>query len=156
METDVQTFFSQTLLQKKTVLLGCKQFSILCEILWWRLHLTMLPLLTDCWLEEFSCYICQIDLWSWSYTVHIRCTWPATACLRNKPTDHINKFTFFILLHKKRVAINELLVGSNDMRQVLLFTCIVYMQYALVIDDRPSRVSPFSFCMCVRAGPCVW
>lgn len=113
------------------------------------------------WLTVFSCYICQIDLWSWSCTVHIRCTWPATACLRNKPTYHSHKFTSVILLNKKKKkkksgAINELLVDSNDRSQVLLFTCIVYVQY----NDRPSRVSPFSLCMCVRtlhkAGPCVW
>lgn len=54
------------------------------------------------WLTVFSCYICQIDLWSWSCTVHIRCTWPATACLRNKPTYHSHKFTSFILLNKKK------------------------------------------------------
>lgn len=49
----------------------------------------------------FSCYICQTDLWSWSCTVHIRCTWAATACPRNKPTDHSHKFTFLIVLKKK-------------------------------------------------------
>lgn len=54
------------------------------------------------WLTVFSCYICQIDLWSWSCTVHIRCTWPATACLQNKPTYHSHKFTSFILLNKKK------------------------------------------------------
>lgn len=51
----------------------------------------------------FSCYICQTDLWSWSCTVHIRCTWAATAWPRNKPeTDHSHKFTFLIVLKKNK------------------------------------------------------
>lgn len=149
---------------KKTLFSHCKLFSILCEILWWRLPLTMLPLTVDnmTFFHSEIFTTCQIELFPFCTRVMILyCTYQLHLTCHDTMTQRqvLKRTSQTVGTLKTRIWVHSVwLKGKNGVweknrfwhkkKQVLLFTS------AHVTAVRPVHILPHLLLVFISTAVC--